>query len=42
MLKVVGASSLDALIDEVVPASIRLTKPLSLPPAESESTYLRG
>ena len=40
MLKAVGASSLDALIDEVVPASIRLAKPLSLPPAESESTYL--
>jgi glycine dehydrogenase len=40
MLKAVGASSLDALIDEVVPASIRLAGPLSLPPAESESTYL--
>ncbi len=40
MLKAVGAASLDALIDEVVPASIRLAKPLSLPPAESESTYL--
>ena len=40
MLKAVGASSLDALIDEVVPASIRLARPLALPPAESESTYL--
>ena len=40
MLKAVGAPSLDALIDEVVPARIRLAKPLSLPPAESESTYL--
>ena len=41
MLKTVGASSLDALIDEVIPSSIRLTKPLNLPAAESEHQYLR-
>jgi glycine dehydrogenase len=40
MLKEIGAASLDALIDEAIPASIRLTGPLKLPPAESESTYL--
>jgi glycine dehydrogenase len=40
MLQAVGAASLDQLIDEAVPASIRLPKPLSLPPAESESAYL--
>jgi glycine cleavage system P protein (glycine dehydrogenase) len=40
MLKAVRASSLDALIDEAIPASIRLTEPLGLPAAESESTYL--
>jgi glycine dehydrogenase len=40
MLKEVGASSLDALIDEAIPASIRLKAPLNLPEAESESTYL--
>ena len=40
MLKQVGAASLDVLIDEAIPASIRLTGPLDLPPAESESTYL--
>jgi glycine dehydrogenase len=40
MLKAVGAASLDQLIDEAIPASIRLPGPLSLPPAESESTYL--
>jgi glycine dehydrogenase len=40
MLEAVGAPSLDALIDEVIPASIRLGKPLSLPPGESESAYL--
>ena len=41
MLQTVGASSLDALMDEVIPASIRLAKPLHLPPAESEHQYLR-
>jgi len=40
MLAAVGSPSLDALIDEVVPAGIRLARPLALPPAESESTYL--
>jgi glycine dehydrogenase len=40
MLETVGAASLDQLIDQVIPASIRLSKPLALPPAESESTYL--
>jgi len=40
MLKAVGASSLDALIDEAIPASIRLTSALTLPDGESESTYL--
>ena len=41
MLEVVGAGSLDALIDEAIPASIRLTAPLNLPPAESEHQYLQ-
>ncbi|HEX6215906.1 MAG TPA: hypothetical protein VFZ38_13835, partial [Vicinamibacterales bacterium] len=40
MLKQVGAASLDQLIDEAIPASIRLKAPLDLPPAESESAYL--
>jgi glycine dehydrogenase len=40
MLKEVGASSLDALIGEVIPPNIRLKAPLNLPDAESESTYL--
>jgi glycine dehydrogenase len=40
MLEAVGASSLDALIDEAVPADIRLTAPLDLPEAESEHEYL--
>jgi glycine dehydrogenase len=41
MLKAVGAPSLDALIDEAIPASIRLREPLNLPPAESEHQYLQ-
>src|SRR3954452_1408166 len=41
MLRAVGVPSLDALMDEVIPASIRLTQPLNLPPAESEHEYLR-
>ncbi|HET9706208.1 MAG TPA: aminomethyl-transferring glycine dehydrogenase [Vicinamibacterales bacterium] len=40
MLKEVGAASLDQLIDEAIPASIRLQKPLNLPAADSESEYL--
>jgi glycine dehydrogenase len=40
MLKAVGAETLDELIDEAIPLSIRLEKPLGLPPAESESAYL--
>jgi glycine dehydrogenase len=39
MLDVVGAPSLDALIDEIIPADIRLTRPLALPEAESEFAY---
>ncbi|NOT27484.1 MAG: aminomethyl-transferring glycine dehydrogenase [Acidobacteria bacterium] len=41
MLQAIGAASLDALIDEAIPSSIRLTKPLNLPPAESEHEYLQ-
>jgi glycine dehydrogenase len=40
MLQAVGAASLDALIDEVVPAPIRLKAPLNLPPAETEHEFL--
>jgi len=39
MLDVVGAASLDQLMDEVLPPSIRRTESLSLPPAESEFQY---
>jgi len=41
MLAAVGAASLDALMDEAIPASIRLSTPLNLPPPESEHQYLR-
>jgi glycine dehydrogenase len=40
MLEAVGAASLDALIDEAIPRSIRLRQPIDLPPPESESQYL--
>ena len=41
MLEVVGASSLDALIDEAIPARIRLQAPLDLPNGTSEQGFLR-
>src|SRR6201991_17522 len=40
MLKTVGVNSLDELIDQTVPANIRLKKPLNLPAAKSEFDYL--
>ncbi|MEQ1584430.1 MAG: aminomethyl-transferring glycine dehydrogenase [Cyclobacteriaceae bacterium] len=41
MLKVVKASSVDELIDQTVPANIRLKKALQLPAAQSEFEFLR-
>ncbi len=41
MLAAIGARTLDELIDEAIPRSIRLTKPLNLPREESEYQYLR-
>ena len=41
MLQVIGATSLDALVGETVPASIRLARPLRLPAPETEHQYLR-
>ena len=41
MLKVVGASSLEALADEAIPRRIRLLEPLNLPEGQSEHEYLR-
>jgi glycine dehydrogenase len=41
MLKVVGASSIDALMEEAIPARIRLAKPLALPVGQSEFEFLR-
>jgi glycine dehydrogenase len=40
MLRTVGAATLDALIDEVVPDSIRRARPLELPDGEAEHHYL--
>jgi glycine dehydrogenase len=41
MLPVVGAASLDELIDQTIPANIRLPKPLELPEAKTEAEFLR-
>jgi glycine dehydrogenase len=41
MLKVVKAASLDALVDETVPAGIRLKKKLQLPAPLSEAAFLK-
>ncbi|ERN41620.1 glycine dehydrogenase (decarboxylating) [Rubidibacter lacunae KORDI 51-2] len=40
MLKALGYSALDALIDDAVPAAIRMPRPLKLPPARSERAAL--
>src|SRR3954469_1939462 len=40
MLETIGVKSLDALIDQTVPDSIRLKKPLALPPGLSEHEAL--
>jgi len=40
MLSAIGVESLDQLIDETVPASIRLPKPLNLPAGLNEFEYL--
>lgn len=41
MLKTIGVSTLDELIDKTIPSSIRLDKPLDLPVGLSEYEYLR-
>ena len=40
MLGIVGAPSVDALMNEAIPAGIRLAEPLDLPEAESEAAFL--
>jgi len=40
MLKTVGVGSLEELVDRTVPASIRMSHTLNLPPAMSEAEYL--
>src|SRR6188474_1136995 len=42
MLRVVGASSLEALVDEVVPSAIRTDHPLNLAPGLPEHDYLQA
>src|SRR5574341_1403018 len=40
MVEALGYSSLDAMVDDVVPRNIRLGRPLDLPPARSEREAL--
>jgi glycine dehydrogenase len=40
MLKIIGVSSLDELIDQTIPSKIRLKQPLSIGEAMSEHAYL--
>ncbi len=42
MLQMLGVGTLDELIDQTIPAGIRLDKPLNLPAALSERAFLRG
>lgn len=42
MLRTVGSASVDELIDQTIPASIRLKQPLNLPAAKSEYQYLHN
>ena len=41
MLRVIGVQSLDELIDQTIPANIRLEKPLNLPNGLTEREYFR-
>ncbi|MDW8466198.1 MAG: aminomethyl-transferring glycine dehydrogenase [Chloroherpetonaceae bacterium] len=42
MLRVIGVSSLDELIEQTIPDGIRLKKPLNLPPPKSEREFLNS
>ena len=42
MLEHIGASSLDELIDQTIPKSIQLERPLDLPAAKSEAEFLKS
>jgi glycine dehydrogenase len=42
MLKAIGAASLDQLMDQAIPARIRLAQPLNLPAGKTEHEYLTG
>ncbi|WP_285009367.1 aminomethyl-transferring glycine dehydrogenase [Pedobacter faecalis] len=42
MLATIGVGSVDELIDQTIPAKIRLKQPLNLPAAKSETAYLNS
>jgi glycine dehydrogenase len=41
MLRAIGVSSLDELIEQTIPPGIRLQRPLEMPAADTEAGYLR-
>jgi glycine dehydrogenase len=41
MLNAIGAASMDELIDQTIPKSIQLDRPLDLPRAQSEASFLK-
>ena len=41
MLQTIGVDSIDTLINQTVPAAIRLQKPPNIAPAMSEAEYLQ-
>lgn len=42
MLQTIGVASVDELIDQTVPAAIRLSRPLNLPAPQGEHQFLTG
>jgi glycine dehydrogenase len=42
MLEVIGEKSIDSLIEKTIPPTIRLSKPLSISPAQTEFEYLEN
>lgn len=42
MLNTIGVDSLDTLIDETIPSTIRLKQPLQLPKPLSENLFLKS
>ena len=40
MLKIIGSNSIDSLIDETIPSSIRVIEPMNLPNPMGENEFI--